>query len=116
MINAVVLLCITDNFHRFSDHRKFACFSGVAPFDHTSGTTIRGKTQTFSLASKEVKVYLTRAAITAMCYDPALKAYYKRKTLEGKHKASVINAIRAKITARCFAVIRRQTPYVSLMR
>ncbi|KAA6340248.1 hypothetical protein EZS27_011881 [termite gut metagenome] len=39
----------------------------------------------------------------------------KGKTAEGKHKASVINAIRAKIISRCFAVIRRQTPYVSLV-
>lgn len=50
-----------------------------------------------------------------MSWDPGMKAYYKRKTAEDKHKASVINAIRAKIISRCFAVIRRQTPYVSFM-
>ena len=77
----------------------------VDPFEHTSGTSIRGKTRTSQLANREVKVYLTRAAITAMVWDPQLKAYYKKKTGEGKHKASVINAIRAKIIARCFAVI-----------
>lgn len=115
IINAIVLLCVTDNFQRFSDPRKFACYCGVAPFEHTSGISIRGKTQTSSLANKEVKVYLTRAAITAMSWDPQIKAYYKRKIAEGKHKASVINAIRAKIIARCFAVIRRKTPFVSLV-
>jgi len=115
IINAIILLCVTDNFKRFSDPRKFACYCGVAPFEHTSGTSIRGKTTTSHLANKEVKVYLTRAAITAMSWDPGIKAYYKRKTAEGKHKASVINAIRAKIISRCFAVIRRQTPYVSIM-
>lgn len=114
MIKAIVLLCVTDNFHRFSDPRKFACYCGVAPFEHSSGTSIRGKTRTSPLANKEVKVYLTRASITAMVWDPQLKAYYKRKTGEGKHKASVINAIRAKIIARCFAVIKRGTPFVTL--
>lgn len=113
-INAIVLLCVTDNFRRFSDPRKFACYCGVAPFEHTSGTSIRGKTRTSRLANREVKVYLTRAAITAMVWDPQIKAYYKRKTGEGKHKASVINAIRAKIIARCFAVIKRKTPFVTL--
>jgi transposase len=115
MMNAVILLCVTNNFQRFSDYRKFACYCGVAPFEHTSGISIRGKTKTSPLANKQVKVYLTSAAITAMCWDPQMKAYYKRKTAEGKHKASVINAIRAKILSRCFAVIRRQTPYVSLV-
>lgn len=115
MVNAAVLLCVTGNFKRFTDHRKFACYAGVAPFEHTSGTSIRGKTRTSSLANKQVKVYLTRAAITAMCHDPQMKAYYKRKVEQGKHKACVVNAIRAKIIARCFAVIRRGTPYVSLV-
>ena len=64
--------------------------------------------------NKEVKVYLTRAAITAISWDPQMKAYYKRKIAEGKHKAAVINAVRAKIIARSFAVIRRQTPFVTL--
>ncbi|MEA4851547.1 MAG: IS110 family transposase [Paludibacter sp.] len=115
LINAVVLLCVTDNFHRFTEPRKFACYCGVAPFEHTSGISIRGKTKTSALANKEVKVYLTRAAITAIAWDPQMKAYYRRKTEQGKHKASVINAVRAKIISRCFAVIRRQTPYVSLV-
>ena len=115
IINAIVLLCVTDNFQRFDDPRKFACYCGVAPFEHTSGISIRGKTQTSPLANKEVKVYLTRAAITAITWDPQMKAYYKRKVSEGKHKASVINAVRAKIIARAFAVIRRQTPFVTLV-
>ena len=46
--------------------------------------------------------------------DEDLKAYYERKVAEGKHKFSVLNAVRAKIAARCFAVVRRGTPYVAL--
>lgn len=114
IINAIVLLCVTDNFQRFDNPRKFACYCGVASFEHTSGISIRGKTQASSLANKEIKVYLTRVAITAISWDPQMKAYYKRKIAEGKHKASVINAVRAKIIARSFAVIRRQTPFVTL--
>lgn len=86
----------------------------MAPFEHSSGTSIRGKTKTSNLANREVKVYLTRAAITAISWDPQIKAYYKRKTGEGKHKASVINAVRAKIIARCFAVIKRKLHCVTL--
>lgn len=71
-----------------------------------SGISIRRKTQTSSLANKEVKVYLTRAAVTAIAWDPQMKAYYKRKVADGKHKASVINAVKAKIIARAFAVMQ----------
>lgn len=76
---------------------------------------VRGKTRTSKLAAKELKVLLTKAAITAMVHDPQIKTFYARKVSEGKHKASVINAIRAKIIYQCFAVVRRQTPFVKLM-
>ncbi|MFR1738551.1 IS110 family transposase [Phocaeicola massiliensis] len=53
IINAIVLLCTTDNFQRFDNPRKFACYCGGAPFEHTSGISIWGKTQTSSLALYE---------------------------------------------------------------
>lgn len=114
-INAATIIVMTENFTKFDNPRKFACYCGVAPFEHTSGTSIRGKTRTSKLAAKDIKVLLTRAAITAMVHDPQIKTYYARKVAEGKHKASVINAIRAKIIYRCFAVVKRQTPFVKLM-
>ena len=115
LLNAVLLLCVTDNFTRFNDHRKFTSFYGVAPFEHSSGTSIRGKTCTSHLANREVKVNLTRAAITAVKWDEQLKKYYRRKIDDGKHKASVINAVRAKLIARYFAVVKRQTAFVKLV-
>lgn len=113
-INASVLLTSTDNFTKFKTSRQYACYCGIAPFEHTSGISIRGKTKTSNIANKEIKVFLTRAAITAMMHDPQMKAYYKRKLEEGKHKATIINAIRAKLISRCFAVIRRGTPFVKM--
>ena len=96
-INAATIIVMTENFTKFDNPRKFACYCGVAPFEYTSGTSIRGKTRTSKLAAKDLKALLTRAAITAMVHDPQIKSYCARKVAEGKHKASVINAIRAKI-------------------
>lgn len=59
IISAIVLLCVTNNFQRFDNPRKFACYCGVSPFEHSSDISIRGKTQTSPLVNKEVKVYLT---------------------------------------------------------
>jgi transposase len=113
-LNACVLICATHNFTKFENHTKFACYSGIAPFEYSSGSSIRGKTKVSALANKKVKTYLTSAAITAVRWDKQLKAYYHRKLNEGKHKASVLNAIKAKLVARCFAVIKRQKPFVKL--
>ena len=53
-------------------------------------------------------------ALSAIVHDPQIKAYYQRKVKEGKHKMSVINAVRNKIIARVFAVVQRKTPFVDI--
>lgn len=114
IITATIMICSTNNFENFSDHRKFACYCGVAPFEHSSGISIRGKNQVSMMANRKIKVALTRAAMSAINFDPQIKAYYQRKLKEGKHKSSIANAVKAKIIARCFAVVRRGLPYVIL--
>ena len=108
---AVHLLITTENFTRFDNHRKFACYCGVAPFDHKSGSSIRGKTRISHLANKKLKSLLTMAALTAIKYDMDLKAKYEQKVQEGKPKMSAINIIRIKLIERIFTVIKRQTKY-----
>lgn len=108
---AVHLLVATENFSRFTDVRKLICYCGVAPFEHSSGTSIRGKVRVSHLANKKLKSLLTMAAISAIQHDPELKAKYKQKINEGKAKMCVINIIRAKLIERVFAVIKKQKAY-----
>jgi transposase len=108
---AVHVLISTENFSRFTDPRKFNCYCGVAPFEHTSGSSIRGKTRVSHLANKKLKSLLTMAAISAVRFDPELKLKYEQKVKEGKAKMSALNIIRAKLIERIFAVIRKQTKY-----
>ena len=111
-VTAVHLLIVTENFTRFNNPRKFACYSGVAPFEHTSGSSIKGRTKVSHLANKKIKSLLTLAAICAVKHDPELKAKYEQKIKEGKAKMSALNIIRFKLIERVFAVIKRQTVYV----
>ena len=109
---AVHFLIATENFTRFDNHRKFACYCGVAPFENSSGTSVRGKTKTSSLANRKLKSLLTMAAICAIQHDPELKEKYHQKLKEGKAKMCALNIIRAKLIERIFAVIKRQSPYI----
>jgi len=110
---AVAAIIKTQNFSRFENARKFACYCGTAPFEHTSGTTIRGKTRVSHLADKRMKSLLDLAAKSAINSDKELMAFYRRRLELGKGKTSTINIIRNKIIYRMFAVIKRQTPFVS---
>lgn len=109
---AVHFLISTENFSRFNDHRQFACYCGVAPFEHSSGTSIRGKTKTSPLANRKIKSLLTMAAISAIQHDQDLKEKYQQKLKQGKPKMSALNIIRAKLIERIFTVIKRQSIYI----
>lgn len=113
VIAAYMITC-TDNFCRFANARKFNCYAGIAPFGNESGTSKKGKSKISHLANKEAKSLLDRAACCAIQHDQEMKTYYLRRIKEGKAKRSCINIIRAKLVARMFAVVKRQTPYQTL--
>lgn len=110
-ILALTVLIKTHNFTRFIDARKFACFCGTAPFDHSSGTSIRKNSRVSHLADKQMKTLLDLSAKSAIQYDNELKQYYLKRTQNGKSKMSTINVVRNKILYRMFAVVKRQTPF-----
>ncbi len=114
LVNAVMFILFTNNFNSITDARKYACFSGIAPFEHTSGTSIKGKTRVSKLSNKRIKVNLTNGARSAILNDPELKLYYKRKTDEGKEHGTVMNAVKFKLITRVFATVKRGTPYIKL--
>jgi len=109
---ATATLIKTRNFTSFKNGRKFSCYCGSAPFEHSSGKSIRKKTRISHLADKSMKTLLTLSAKSAIQHDKELKEYYQRRTEMGKSKKSTINVVRNKIIHRMFAVIKRQTPFV----
>ncbi|MDO5986781.1 transposase, partial [Flavivirga amylovorans] len=90
---------------------KMACFSGVVPFEHQSGSSIYKKPKVSSYADKSIKSVLHLGALSAIRLDNDLGIYYRRKVDQGKNKMSVLNAVRNKIIHRIFAVIRNQSFY-----
>jgi len=87
----------TENFTRFRDGRKFACFCGIAPFEHSSGSSIKGRTKISHLADKGMKTLLDLAAKSAIQHDEELKQYYQNRIGKGKNRKSSINVVRNKI-------------------
>jgi len=118
LINAVNTIVYTNNFTSFQTARQYACYIGIAPFEHSSGTSIKGKTMVSSLGNHQLKCELTMAARNAVCTDPWLKGYYKRKMAEkGNMRGAygiVLNAVKFKLVVRMFAVIKSGTPYKTL--
>lgn len=110
-VTAIYLIGCTANFAGSPSGKQLACYAGVAPFEHSSGISIKGKTRVHRMANKELKRLLHLCALSAIQYNKELKIYYNRKKDEGKHSMAVLNAIRNKIVLRVAAVIKNQMPF-----
>lgn len=109
--NAVGILVLTGNFHLFTDPRKFACYCGVVPFPHRSGSSIRGTDRVSNLSNRKMKALLTQAARSASMHNPYYREYYKRKIQQGKNDRLIINNIKNKLIHLIFALVRNKQTY-----
>jgi transposase len=116
MIVAIAVLTSTNNFQSFDNWRQFACYAGIAPFEHQSGISYRGKTRISTLGNRQLKTLLSQAAASSIQFNPEMRVYYQRRLSEGKNKMSTLNIIRNKIVSRIFAVAKRNTPYVDIYK
>lgn len=113
---AMNMIIITEAFTRFENSRQFCCYAGVAPFSYTSGSSQHSKNRVSQRACKYIKSLLHMSAVAiAHRKSGDLKAYFDRKVKEGKNKMTVLNAIRAKLVARMFSVVRRNEFYSSIL-
>ena len=112
-VTAIYLIGCTANFAGNPSGKQLACYAGVAPFEHSSGISIKGKTRVHRMANKELKRLLHLCALSAIQYNAEIKNYYNRKKDEGKHSMSILNAVRNKIVLRVAAVIKNQIPFIN---
>jgi transposase len=105
---AVKMIVETNAFRDFDNARQFNCHAGVAPFKYDSGNSIRSRNRVSNRADKSIKALLHLAALAVATRKKSgeLQEYYARKVAEGKNKMSVLNAVRAKLVLRMFAVIK----------
>jgi len=110
-VNAWMTIAYTENFTSFTNARKYAVFVGVVPFEHSSGTSIKGRKRVSHLAHKELKQELNQAAKCAVVHDPELRLYAERK-LKNKCYSLVLNNVKFKLILRMFSLVNRGEVYV----
>lgn len=110
-VKGTEMLITTNEFKDFSSAKQYACDGGIVPFEHTSGSNIRGKSRLSHKANKVVKKLLHLAAMSAIRVKGKFRDYYLRKVADGKNKMSVLNAVRNKRVYVGFALVQKHQKY-----
>lgn len=112
-VTAREIIIATKAFSTFNPQqaKAFAKYAGVVPKERSSGKSVRKRKTTAGRCHKRIKSLLTLGASSLIKSKSDLGQYYQRKTAQGKHHLSVINAMRNKLILRIFAVVKNQVMY-----
>ncbi len=91
------------------DRRQIASLVGVAPINRDSGT-FRGRRMVMG-GRADVRKALYMPTLTAIRYNPALKALYLRLTGRGKPAKVALTAAMRKLLTILNAILKSQTPW-----
>jgi transposase len=109
MLAAAILGEIGD-VNRFPKLEMLVAYAGIDPTVHESGQFSATEAHTSKRGSPYLRRALWLVANGTRRHDPELKAYYHKKTREGKHHNIVVGALCRKVLARSTSSHRRSGP------
>lgn len=112
ILGATILSEIGD-ISRFSSSAKLAAFAGIDPTVKQSGEFTASHNHMSKRGSPYLRRALWQASTCAVIHDPALKAFFEKKRMEGKPYMNAVGHVTRKITNIIFAVLRDNKPYYS---
>ncbi len=95
---------------RYASARQAAAFAGLVPRLIESGT-LRGRTRLSKLGPGRLRKALYFPAVTAVRWNPTLKAVSARLAAAGKPKMVIIGAVMRKLIHLAFGVLKSRRPY-----
>jgi transposase len=108
---AALLLAELGDISHFVNARQVAAFAGLVPCIRESGTSVRGRSRLSKVGSPRLRKSLYFPAITALRFNPLIKAQGKRLSANGKSKMLIIGAAMRKLLHLAYGVLKSQQPF-----
>lgn len=109
-----MLIIFTQGFRYTENHRQLISFAGLSPREHSSGTSIQGRSSICKKGGKPIRDVLYRCTMSAIKINAACKALYERLKAKGKSGKLALIAVCAvcnKLLKQVFAVVKNNTLY-----
>jgi len=108
---AALLLAELGDIAQFNSARQVAAFAGLVPRIRESGTSVRGRSRLSKVGSSRLRKSLYFPAITALRFNPLIKAFGLRLSAQGKSKMLVVGAAMRKLLHLAYGVLKSQRPF-----
>jgi transposase len=94
------------------DYKVLASFLGIAPNEHSSGTSVYKHATSRHFGPPIIRKLLYLAACSVCAHRPQFRAYLLRKTKEGKPPRLVLNNVENKLVRIMCAVLNSRTAFI----
>ena len=108
---AGMLLVFAGGFSHLDNYRQLIAKAGLSPREHTSGTSVRGKTRITKMGGSLIRSKLFMCSFSAKKKNVACQALYDRLVAKGKSGKLALIAVCNKLLKQAFAIIRSGVPY-----
>jgi transposase len=108
---AAVILAEARCLEAFTSARQLVAYSGLAPQERMSGSSVRGKTRICKIGNARLRRALYMPALSAKLCNRAAIALFERMTANGKARMAAIAAIMRKLLVWSFGVLKSGRPF-----
>lgn len=108
---AALLLAELGDIAQFRSARQVAAFAGLVPRLRESGTSVRGRSRLSKVGSSRLRKSLYFPAITALRFNPLIKAFGLRLSAQGKSKMLIVGAAMRKLLHLAYGVLKSRQPF-----
>lgn len=95
----------------FESAQSVAAYAGLAPREQRSGSSVRKATTLSKRGNRRLRKAFYFPAVSAMHWNPLVKAHYERLRDKGKPKMVALAACMRKLLMICYGVLKHQKPF-----
>jgi transposase len=109
--SAAAILSELGDVTQFSGARQVAAFAGLVPKLRQSGTSVRGRATLSKRGSPRLRHALYFPAMTALRFNPLIRALRERLEEKGKAKMAILGAAMRKLLHLVYGVLKSGKPF-----
>jgi transposase len=110
-VTAQAVLAELPEVGHFASAEQAAAYAGLAPRQYRSGTSIHRRTRLSKAGNARLRKALYLPALTAIRFNPLLKAFFERLVAAGKARMAAVGACMRKLLMIAYGVLKNRTPF-----
>jgi len=110
-LSAAKLLAEFRDIRHFQDVRQLVAFAGLNPQQRQSGSSVRDYPHLSNMGRASLRAALYMPALTAMRYNPILRAFADRLRQRGLRGKAVVTAVMRKLLHLIYGILKSGQPF-----